>query len=138
MKVLGILILIVLALIGAFALINWSALAMPVTLSLLVSSVDMPLGMILLAALALLVVLFGLYVLMLRTAMHAESRRLAQQLAAQRELADKAEASRFTELSAHLDREVAGLRQAIAESTNSLSACIGEVDDKLDRALPRS
>ena len=66
---------------------------------------------------------------------------------------------RFTELGAHLDREVAGLRelisqgqaqsdsqaarhdyalqQAMTESTNSLAACIGQVDDKLDQALSR-
>ena len=159
MKVLGILILIVLALLGIFVMLNWSVLAAPVAVSLLVGAVDMPLGLILLAALVLLVALLGLYVLLLRAAMSTESRRMTQELAGQRELADKAEASRFTELSAHLDREVAGLReligqvqaqsdsqaasrdaglqQALTESTNSLSACIGQLEDKLDRALPR-
>lgn len=158
-KIIGIIILLILALLALFAVLNWSTLALPVALSLLVASVDMPLGLILLGALVLLAALFGLYVLLLRTAMFAESRRLSQELAAQRDLADKAEASRFTELSAHLDREVAGLREAIAgvqaqasaraaatestmlhalsEATNSLAACIGQVDDKLDRALGR-
>lgn len=159
MKLLGIVILIVLALVGMFALLNWQALSVPVALSLLVGVVDMPLGLMLLAALVLLVALLGLYVLLLRTAMFTESRRMAHELATQRELADKAEASRFTELGAHLDREVAGLRelisqgqaqsdsqaarhdyalqQAMTESTNSLAACIGQVDDKLDQALSR-
>lgn len=159
MKFLGFVILVVLVLIAAFAMLNWSSLATPVPVSLLVAGVDMPLGLILLAAMVLLVALFGLYVLLLRTAMHGESRRMAQELAAQRDLADKAEASRFTELRTHLDREVAGLReligqsqaqsdtrsqsrdtalqQSLSESINSLSACIGQVDDKLDRALSR-
>lgn len=137
MKLLGIVILIVLALIGAFALVNWNALATPVPVSLLVGTVDMPLGIILLSALVLVVLLLGLYVLLLRTAMYTESRRMAQELAAQRELADKAEASRFTELSAHLDQQVAGLRQAMTEVANGVSADIGQMDDKLDRVLGR-
>jgi len=137
MKLLGIIILVVLALIGAFALVNWNALATPLPVSLLVGTVDMPVGMILLAALVLVVLLLGLYVLLLRTAMYTESRRMAQELAAQRELADKAEASRFTELSAHLDQQVAGLRQAMAETANGLSADIGQMDDKLDRVIER-
>ena len=137
MKLLGIVILVVLALIGVFAFVNWNALATPVPVSLLVGTVDMPLGMILLAALVLVVLLLGLYVLLLRTAMYTESRRMAQELAAQRDLADKAEASRFTELRAHLDHEVAGLKQAMAEAGNSLSADIGQMDDKLDRVLSR-
>ena len=137
MKLLGIVILIVLALIGAFALVNWNALATPVPVSLIVGTVDMPLGMILLSALVLVVLLLGLYILLLRTAMYTESRRMAQELAAQRELADKAEASRFTELSAHLDQQVAGLRQAMTEVANGVSADIGQMDDKLDRVLGR-
>ena len=137
MKWLGIVILVVLTLIGAFALVNWNALATPVPVSLIVGTVDMPLGMILLSALVLVVLLLGLYVLLLRTAMYTESRRMAQELAAQRELADKAEASRFTELSAHLDQQVAGLRQAMTEVANGVSADIGQMDDKLDRVLGR-
>ena len=137
MKWLGIVILVVLTLIGAFALVNWNALATPVPVSLIVGTVDMPLGIILLSALVLVVLLLGLYVLLLRTAMYTESRRMAQELAAQRELADKAEASRFTELSAHLDQQVAGLRQAMTEVANGVSADIGQMDDKLDRVLGR-
>ena len=137
MKFLGIVILVVLALIAAFALVNWNALATPIPVSLLVGTVDMPLGMMLLSALVGVVLLLGLYVLLLRTAMYTESRRMAQELAAQRELADKAEASRFTELSAHLDQQVAGLRQAMTEVANGVSADIGQMDDKLDRVLGR-
>ena len=42
-----------------------------------------------------------------------ETRRHARELAAQRELADKAEASRFTDLRQHLDQEVARLSDAV-------------------------
>ena len=67
-------------------------------------------------------------------------------------LADRAEAARFSELRAHLDTELRRLEAQAAEqrgslltridglqgtlqdeATRSLSAYIGEVDDKLDR-----
>jgi hypothetical protein len=73
-------------------------------------------------------------------------------------LADKAEASRFTELRGFLDGELrriegqgaASTREVVArvaqlerqledkldETSRTLSAYIGEVDDKLDRLLP--
>ena len=79
----------------------------------------------------------------------------AKELAAQRELADRAEASRFSELRAYLDGELrrietqaaeqrgglvkhidglqGHLQAKIEQEARSLSAYIGEVDDKLDQ-----
>ena len=56
-----------------------------------------------------------------------ETRRHAKELSVQRELADKAEASRFTELRAHLDREVSRLSEVIANQTR-------ETLSRVDRA----
>jgi hypothetical protein len=55
-----------------------------------------------------------------------EARRHAKELQAQRELADQAEVSRFTELRAYLDTR-------LSELENSLSAQIGEMRERLDR-----
>jgi hypothetical protein len=84
-----------------------------------------------------------------------ETRRQSRELSAQRELADKAEASRFTELRQMLEQEFAtlkglggqpgellerlnrletGLRQDIHDTGNSLSAYIGELEDRLQRS----
>src|SRR5262245_13583667 len=81
-----------------FAALNWSAFIAPTPISLGVATVQAPLGLILLAFIALLAVVFLAYALYLQTSFLVEARRSARELQAQRELADQAEASRFTEL----------------------------------------
>jgi hypothetical protein len=84
-----------------------------------------------------------------------EARRLHRELQAQRELADKAEASRFVELRSYvgeeLQRSVAAanrgheellsrlthvegaLRLALEHNANSVAASLGEFEDRLER-----
>jgi uncharacterized integral membrane protein len=133
MKILGTLILAALALLGLFAAVNWPALTAPTALSFLVFTLDAPLGLILLGfALSFALILLG-YAAMQRTTMLLEGRRHTQQLQAQRDLAERAEASRVYELGQQLQRECAALRQSIEESTNTLAACIAQVDEKLSK-----
>ena len=138
MRILLWLLAIGVVLLFVFAIANWSLLTAPATLSFLLFSFEGPLGVILLGAMLVLVTLAAVYVLSLRTAMLMEMRRHTKELEAQRKLADSAEASRFTELSARIDALEAKLLQALGETSNSMSAYIGEVDDKLDRLLPAS
>lgn len=139
MKLLGALGILVMGLLSAFVIANWGVLIMPVELSLLVATINAPAGIILLGATALLLVLLAAYTLTLHTSTLIETRRHAKELREQRLLADQAEASRFTELGSAMRSEFAELRaamqQAAADSSNSLAAAIGEVEDKLDRAL---
>lgn len=147
--------LIVLILIGAFAAVNWKAIVAPTALSFIVTDVQAPLGLILLAITAFLTVLFLLYLVYLQTSVLLDSRRHSRELQAQRELADQAEASRFTELRLFLETELhklAGqssevqssvtaqieqvqrdLGAAIAQTETSLSAYIGELEDRMQR-----
>ncbi len=139
MKLLGALGILVMGLLAAFVIANWNVLSMPVEVSVLVATVQAPAGIILLGATALLLVLLGAYTLTLHTSTLLEARRHARELREQRLLADQAEASRFTELGTAMRAEFAELRatmqRAASESANSLAASIGEVEDKLDRAL---
>lgn len=139
MRLLGALGILVLGLLAAFTIANWHVLAMPVEVSLLVATIQAPAGIILLGGTALLLVLLGAYTLSLHTSTLLEARRHAKELREQRLLADQAEASRFTELNAAMQKEFADLRAEMqrmsTESSNSLAAAIGEVEDKLDRAM---
>jgi uncharacterized integral membrane protein len=112
--------IVVLALIALFAVLNWGAFLAPTTLSFGVAQVQAPLGLIMLALLAVLTALFLLYVVYLQTTVILEWRRREKELQASRELADQAEASRLTELRAHLDTR-------LTEIENSLSAQLGEM-----------
>jgi hypothetical protein len=66
-----------------------------------------------------------------------ESRRQTRELQAQRDLADRAEASRFTELRtelmARLDRLQTESRIAVEQNGNALAAQLGELEDRLAR-----
>ena len=156
MNILGAIILVALFLLVVFTLANWSVLTATTTLSFIVFDVEGPLGVILLGAMVVLVMLFVLYALALRTNMLMESRRHNQELQAQRKLAEAAEASRLSELRAQVEREFAELRSAIGaldgqmdrreqalkqsldEAANGLGAMVGEVDDKIDRVLAKN
>ena len=91
-----------------------------------------------------LVVLFVAYMAYWQGTVLMDTRRHTKELQAQRTLADEAEASRFTELRSLLHAELdrlasrveqtqAGLRTEIRDSANSLSAMIGEIDDRTSR-----
>ena len=158
MNPLGIVILLAVVLLGAFAQANWPLLVTPATISFLGFSSEGPLGAIILGAALFPAALLAVYALTLRTAMLVETRRHARQLQAQRELAERAEASRLAELRSQLDRDVAQLKAtmretadqaaqridwlennvlgALTETTNILSAYVGEVDDKVSRNVP--
>lgn len=149
---------LVLALSALFAVLNWAAFTAPTALTLGFADVNAPLGLIMLVLTALVSGLFLVYIVFQQAGVILEARRYAKDLKAQRELADKAEASRFTELRGFLDGELrriegqgaASTREVVArvaqlerqledkldETSRTLSAYIGEVDDKLDRLLP--
>ena len=150
------LILFVIAGLIIFAAINWGAFVTPTTLSLIFLTVDAPLGLILLAIVAVLSVFFLVYVVYLQSSVLMESRRHGRELQAQRELAEQAEASRVSELRmflqdelgelmdrteasragvlARLDQLERELRVVVEQSGNTLAAYIGEVEDRLERA----
>ena len=129
---------LVLLFVGLFALINWGAFVAPTPLSLGFTTVQAPLGLIMLALVAFLCVLFTVWVITLQARSLKDARRQTRELQAQRDLADKAEASRFTELRtelmARMDRLQADARLAVEQSGNSTAAHIGELEDRLERA----
>jgi hypothetical protein len=155
MKVRTLFLLIVLVAISAFAALNWNAIMMPTTLSLGVAVVKAPLGLVMLGILAFLTALFLVFVVYLQTAALLEARRHARELQSNRELADKAEASRLTELKrflevklnrqvgfnaelrdvvlARVDQLDRDLRSVVEQSSNTLSAYIGELEDRLEK-----
>jgi hypothetical protein len=156
MKLHTLLLLLVLAAIAAFATLNWSVFITPTALSLGYADVEMPLGLVMLGLLVFLTAIFLIFVVYLQGSALFETRRQTRELLANRELADKAEASRFTELRTFLEAELSRhaslnadakseivarvdqleqkLHSVIDESGNTLAAYIGELEDRLDNA----
>jgi uncharacterized integral membrane protein len=158
MRTRSLLLILVLALLAAFAVMNWAAFTAPTLLTVGFTQVQAPLGLIMLIAIGAISLLFLGYIVLQQAGVIVEARRYAKELKAQRELADTAEASRFTELRTFLEGELrrieaqsaAGTREVsarveqleaqvqdrLAESMRTLTAYVGEVEDKLDRAIP--
>jgi len=154
------LILTVLGLIAVFSALNWGAFIAPTVLSLGFTSVEAPLGLILLAIVALLTVLFLVYITYLQSTVLLDSRRHARELQVQRDLTEQAETSRFNQLRTLMETELEklsgdmdqsksllltrleqlerDLRAALEQTGNSLAAYIGELEDRFDTSLGKS
>jgi uncharacterized integral membrane protein len=146
-KPVNLLIWIVAALSIAFVIINWGMLVAPIQASFGFTRVSVPLGVVLLGlAIVLIAVFFGL-LLTVQFRLMAMHRRHSAELRTQRELVENAEASRFTELRQYLQQELVSLREAqraseqrlreeILATSNTLAACVGEIDERLERQWP--
>lgn len=147
MNLRSVLVVAVLGLLALFTFVNWQTFITPTRLSLVVTEAEAPLGLVMLGFTAVLAAVLLGYALKVQVNALSDSRRQAEELRRQRELADQAEASRFTDLRKFLEQEIGSLREGLQASearlreelvaaTNSLAASIGEVDERLERGSP--
>jgi uncharacterized integral membrane protein len=150
----------------AFALLlllvtlNWQIVAAPSELSLGFTTISAPIGIVMLGFTAVISALFVVYIVLQQAGVILDARRFAKEGKAQRDLADTAEASRFTELrtllegelrrieaqgaastrelGARLEQSERGVTDKLTEATRTTAAYLGEIEDKLDRALARA
>ena len=131
MKLPTIVLLVLLLVVTLFTVLNWTAFTTPTQLSLIVTTVQAPLGVLMLILTGAIVAAFLVFLVFLQTTTALEARRLAKELKTQRELADRAEASRFTELRDFLAQELAALRTLNRDSDAELASRV----DAAERAL---
>lgn len=155
MKLHSLLLLLVLTAIAAFSALNWEVFLSPTELSLGYTTVNTPLGLVMLGILAIVTTLFLAFVVYLQGSVLFESRRHSKELQVNRDLADRAEASRFTELRTFLDAELTKqsiqngdskdallarldkleheFQSFMEQSGNTLAAYIGELEDRVEK-----
>lgn len=141
-----------LLLLGLFSWLNWGEITRPAVLSLGLTRVEAPLGLVLVVALFLVTLLYLLFTIGLETAALLEVKRYARELLHYKKLAEEAEESRYTELKRYLEAEFVQLKEAEKEEIralearlveilekhgNTLAAYIGELEDQLLRLLKR-
>lgn len=162
MKFRTLFLLLILGATAGFSALNWDAFITPTTLSLGVTEVQAPIGVIMLGVVSLLTAYFLLFVIYVQASALFDSRRHAQELKANQELADRAEASRFTDLRgfittelqamarqnagnasaggtdpvllARLDRIETELLSAVEQSGNNIVTSLGGIEDRLSRS----
>ena len=158
MKLRTLLLVVFILFIAGFVALNFEQILQPTALNFGFTQVQAPMGLVLLGMLALVLVVFLAALVYYQTLHLMEVRRITREAADQRLLADKAEASRFTELRQYLQTELqttatreqdltnklhtkldqvqSALTQVIEQSANGLSASIGELEDRIERQLP--
>jgi len=151
-------IIVAIVLVAGFAAQNWNEIQRTAPLNFGVIIADAPMGMILLGVLLLSLLVFLISSAAQESRHLIEHRRYAKTLETQRDLADRAEASRFTELRQHIDtlrdnrlREpTAGpefeksmlqsqreLRSQLEQMNRTLAAQLTELESRLDARLQR-
>ncbi len=155
MRTRTIVLIVAIVLMAGFAALNQDEFSRPTLLSLGFTTVQAPLGLVMLAILAAVLLVFLATMVYIQSNHLLEMRQSTRALTTQRELADKAEASRFTELRHYLEAQtlstqqreaaqatvlaerLAQTQQALAgkieQSGNTLAAYIGELEGRLER-----
>jgi hypothetical protein len=125
-------ILTVASLLAVFVWLNWAALSVATPISLGWVTVQAPLGLVVLAPVLVLCVLFAVWAVSLQARVLRDVRMNTNALQ-QRELAGREETSRLVELRIDFLR-------ALEASVNTTAAHIGELEDRMERAnlLPRA
>ena len=131
MKLPTIVLLVLLVVVTLFTALNWTAFTTPTQLSLIVTTIQAPLGVLMLILMGAIISAFLVFIVYLQTSTTFEARRLAKELKSQRELADRAEASRFTELRNFLSQELTALRAMSGDSDAKLASRVDAAEQAL-------
>ena len=154
MRIRTIALIVVIVLMAGFAALNVDEFSRTSVLSLGFTTVQVPLGLVMLVLLAAVLLVFLATTLYIQSTHLLEMRQTTRALTTQRELADKAEASRFTELRHYMETQALSAQQReaaqatvlterlaqtqqvltskIEQSGNTLAAYIGELEDRLE------
>ena len=149
--------LLLFVLCSVFLVVNWEGVMADVTVNLLYTEIQSPLGLILLLGPGLVILICLVYGFVQQAALSMELCRVNKLLQQARDLAQKAEQSRYVELKSEMQKQILvlqhqsasrhsslmaavnGLPSAVEarahETVNSLSARVGEVEDRLTKLV---
>ena len=116
---------------AGFTALNFEEFTRNSVLNLGIATMQVPLGMVMLWLLVIAVVIFLANGIYMQSSYLLETRKHTRELAAQRDLADKAEASRFTELRNYLDAQTAAASTREAAQAKVLSDRLASVQAAL-------
>ena len=148
-----ILMILAILLVAGFVALNVDEFTRISVLSLGFTTIQLPLGLVMLALLVATLLIFMASALYTQSKYALEARTHTRELNTQRELADKAEASRFTELRAYLEEQTLAeqrresalgtvladrfaqqqqvLLARMEQTDNTLAAYMGQLEDRL-------
>jgi hypothetical protein len=154
-----VLLLVAILLVAGFAALNSAEIMRPAPLNFGLFTTDAPMGAILLGLLGLALFVFLVASAATSARMRVTENRYHRELQAQRDLADREEASRFTQLRQHFDNHVREARQRdslvstefeksvlqshrelrneLEQLRHALAARLGELESRMESRLER-
>lgn len=130
-----IVLIVAILVVAGFGALNWSEFVRPTPLSFGVFVMEAPLGLILLSVLGVTLLAFIISSAHTQTVNLLDNRQHAKELQAQRDLADKAEGSRFTELRTHLDAQMREIHQRETIAATELEKAVAQGQRELRSQL---
>lgn len=131
MRLRSLLIIVAAALMAAFVLLNWQVFTIPTSLNLGWQTVTAPLGLVMLGLLALATAIYLISSAATHTRNLMDARQHQRALQAQRDLAERAEASRFTDLRTQLESHLRETRQRDTQAASEVSQAIERIQRDL-------
>ena len=138
MKTRSLLLVLLIVLVATFVALNFEEILRPTPLNLGLSTVQAPMGLVLVGLLAAVLLIFLLALLYFQTAHVMEVRRINRDVAEQRQLADKAEASRFTALRDYLQTELQAIAVRDTEAQDRLHQKLEQVQKNLTTVMEQT
>jgi uncharacterized integral membrane protein len=144
MRVRSIALIVAGVLAAIFLILNWSVFAQPASFYFVVGTISLPIGVVMLGLVALVTLAYAISLGLWQARLLMDYRRQSKELQTQRSLADDAESSRFTALTALVREEMAkqdarleaaftALRNEMRDTEHSIAATLGEMDDRQRR-----
>ena len=155
MRVRTIVLIIFIGLVAGFAALNMEEFTRTSLLSLGFGTVQVSLGLVMLILLVVVMVVFLGSTVLMQSSNLLETRKYARELNVQRDLADKAETSRFTELRQYFEVRAAAEKERdiiaqemwverlaaqnrsimarLDQSDNTVAAHLGQLEDRFDK-----
>lgn len=127
--------IIAIALLVGFAMLNVDEFTRASTINLGFTTMQVPLGLMMLVLTLGILLIFLATTLYMHSANLIENKRHSKELAAQRDLADKAEASRFTELRRFMESQNEAMLQRESIAANVAQDRLMQIQTALMRRL---
>ena len=138
MRIRTIFLIVGIVLVAAFAALNVDEFTRTSVLSLGFTTIQVPLGLVMLVLLAAAILIFLGSTLYMQSTNLIETRNYARELHTQRDLADKAEASRFTELRHYLEMQTLAAQNREVAASTVLTERLGQIQAALMSRLDQS
>lgn len=135
MKIRTMLLLLVLILMAVFLIINWTALSTVMTVNLVYTEIQAPLGAIVVGSFVALTVILLVYMVWQQASVTMELRSAYKEARSAREVADHAEKSRFQESNRLMGERLEKLEALVTTRSDEMLSCVQKQTTRLDERI---